>query len=125
MKLKRVGFFRELRHGLPNDPSLCEAVTESKPPYDVSRVVAYLQKGTLFVASPGIVRDVLKEGGPIIGAPHIRSDGVWAWPSDFAYYVTHYQVALPQDFVDHMERNGWQPPSEEVIRLETLEMDEE
>jgi hypothetical protein len=125
MKLKRTGFFREMRHGLQTDPSLVEAAKTAKPFDDVSRVVAYLQNGTLFIASPGIVKDVLNEGGKVIGAPHVRTDGVWTWPSDFAYYVKHYGINVPQDFLEHMERNQWQPRTLQAAELKSLEIEGE
>jgi hypothetical protein len=125
MKLKRIGFFRELRHGLSTGPSLRDSIRNGKQSSDAARIAAYLQKGTVFIACPGVVKDVLKkEGGPVIGSPHIRTDGVWAWPSDLAYYVTHYNVALPREFVEHIEGNGWQPPPAESIQLANLELED-
>jgi len=124
MKLKRLGFFRELRHGLPTGPCLRETIQEGKQQADTARIAAYLQSGKIFIACPGLVRDVLKEGGPFIGSPHIRTDGVWAWPSDLVYYVTHYSVALPREFLEHMERHGWRLPPAEHIPLASLELED-
>lgn len=118
--LKVVGFFRELPHGLANEPSLKNAIRDTAGEHEED-VVRYLESGVVFIASPGIVRDVLNERGPI-GSGTVHTDGVWAWPDDLAYYVSHYHVALPKDFVAHAERNHWKAPeiSRQQLRLLAL-----
>jgi hypothetical protein len=124
MILKRVGFFRELRHGLPSGPSLREAVRASRTTAEIPRIVSYLESGALFIACPGLVRDALEECGQVIGSPHVRTDGVWAWPSDLPYYVRRYRVELPKEFVKHMEENGWQPPSFDRAQLADFRLED-
>ncbi len=41
-------------------------------------------------------------GEPMLGVkPCGRSDGVYSWTNDLAYYVDRYNVGLPADFVSH------------------------
>ena len=62
--------------------------------------------------APTLLHDELNEQRPIIGPLIIHSDGVWQWPADLAYYVDHYHVALPAEFLTHLERQRFQPPAE-------------
>lgn len=117
-KLIHVGFFRELAHGEPTGPSLLEERAATPDP-DEARIVAYLKAGELFVGSPGVVRDVLDGSAGIIGSPEILTDGLFAWPADFAYYVERYHVRPPALFHEHMARSQWRVPSD--IAVEHLE----
>lgn len=116
--LARVGFFRELKSGSPDDPSLKDSVRASGGP-DEPRLVRYLQAGKVLMASPGIVRDVLDPQARIIGSLEIRTDGTYAWRSDLAHYVEEYHVVLPAEFLAHAQANGWNvPTSLDVAHLE-------
>lgn len=118
MKLQHMGFFRELPHGHPDAPSLKE-VLHPEAGYDKEVVAAYLSKAPFIEFAPGLVRDILDSSGPIIGPLGIQTDGVWAWPSDLAYYVDRYNVALPPEFLAHLERQVYRlPTQEEIDRLD-------
>jgi hypothetical protein len=119
MKLKKVGFFRELRHGMLDGPLLRSLISEA-PQENEQRIVSYLKGGVMFIATPAIVEDVL-DPGQLIGSPHILTDGVWAWSGDLPHYVEKYHVCLPSEFVAHMEKNNWAVPSEESLHLDQLE----
>lgn len=101
-----VGFYRELRGGKPHEPSLHEAV-QAAASSDAARVVEYLSAGEVLIATAGVVKDVLDPAHGIIGAPHILTDGTYAWPAIFAHYVQHHHVRVPDDFADHMAARGW------------------
>jgi hypothetical protein len=120
MPLKPVGFFRELRHGDPDGPVLRDAVRDG-PAGDEQQVVAYLKDAPVLVASPGLVDDVLDGSRRRVAALHIRTDGVWMWPSDLPYYVETYHVQVPGEFVRHMRRQAWKPPRLTDAELAGLE----
>ena len=104
-KLRKVGFYKELDHGDSDGDSLKEAINKLCLE-KLESILLYLHSAKLFIASPGLVEDVL-DGGNIIGPLSIYTDGEWSWPSDLAYYVKKYKVGLPNDFVEHMEAVGW------------------
>ena len=108
-RLRPVGFFRELDHGMPGGPSITDS-RSGEAHTDETKIISYLSGGHLLIATPGVVRDVFSPDGPLIGSPHVMTDGDWAWPRDLPYYVQRYHVALPGDFVEHMRRNGWDVP---------------
>ena len=121
MKLKRVGFFRELRHGDESGISLKEAVCKI-PAENEDKIVEYLNNGITFCAASGVVSDVLDESKGIISSLEILTDGVWAWPSDLSYYVKSYHIELDADFIEHIKKKGWIMQNEKDIDLLKLEL---
>jgi hypothetical protein len=107
-QLSRVGFFRELRHGDPEGPSLASCQREHSGPHE-DELVRYLQQAPVLIASPGPVGDVLDPTAGPVGTPSIHSDGVWCWPGDLAHYVRRYHVTLPREFLEHLVARGWEP----------------
>lgn len=121
MKLKRYGFFKELKHGDINGISLKDVIYENAA-LNEKEQVGYLKSGIILIACTGIVRDVLDAANDIIGSPHILTDGVWAWPADLPYYVEKYHVKIPDDFVKYMESSCWTIPNEGDIKITKLEI---
>lgn len=117
-KLIRVGFFREMRHGEPGDPSLADARAEAPAPHQ-DALAAYLAAGHVYIATPGMARDVL-DGKTVIGPPNYLTDGTYVWPGDAAYYVRKYNVRLPAAFVEHAAAGGFTMPA--AIDRATLEL---
>jgi hypothetical protein len=110
MSLRRAGFFRELRHGDPDGPSLWEAALPS-PAADQDDIVRYLDGGDTVAATGVLVDDVLDSSRTAVAPLELATDGAWVWPRDLAYYVRQYNVTLPEDFVSEMRRRAWQPPA--------------
>ncbi|WPB75926.1 hypothetical protein KYC5002_43925 [Archangium violaceum] len=108
-KLRLVGLFREMPHGMPQCPSIREHIAPTAHEFE-SKIVEYLRSGEVMIASPGLVGDVLGDPQVPVAAPHVFTDGEWAWPGDLAYYVGKYHVRLPAEFVMHMQANGWRVP---------------
>lgn len=106
----RIGFFRELRHGDPQGPSLRDAVS-AEPGLDEARVAAYLRAGEAFIMSPGVVTDILDPSAGIIGSGSVLTDGTHAWPDDLAHYVERHHARLPAEFVEYAASQGWRVPS--------------
>jgi hypothetical protein len=116
-KVIRVGFFREMPHGEPTDPSLAEARADAPGPHQHA-IAAYLEAGHLFIATPSPTRDVL-DRRTLIGPPHYLTDGVYVWPGDVAHYVRTYNVRLPTGFIEHVMASGFTvPPVVDVTRLQ-------
>lgn len=121
MKLRKFGFFSELRHG-DDDGISIKTLLNATARENEAEQVRYLENGVVLVACTGLVKDVLNPANGIIGSPHVLTDGVWAWPMDLAYYVKKYHVKLPEDLIQHMKNNGWNPPAETEINLAGLEI---
>jgi len=122
MKLREVGFFRELQHGAKDGPSLLDQISDVPQPSE-TEIVNYLRKGILLVGCTRVVRDVLDESAGIISSPHILTDCVWKWPNDLSYYVERYHARVPESFVQHMQSHDWKVPDESTINLIELDND--
>jgi hypothetical protein len=110
MKLKRIGFFPELSTSPSEATSLKNAVRDTGSA-DESKIVTYLGSGVVFIARPGIERDVLDDEHPIIGSGHLRTDGIWLWPEVLSHYVSTYHVRLRDEFVEHLRAMSWKLPA--------------
>ena len=120
MRLRQAGFFRELEHGEADGPSLRDAVRDSLPPHR-EHIAGYLRSASVIAATGMVVDDVLDPERKNVAELMVLTDGEWVWPSDLVYYFEQYNVALPEDFVDHMRALDWTPPSlsdDELIALE-------
>lgn len=104
--MKRVGFFRELPHGDPREPSLHDAMGLT-PPELAIRLVTYLTAGKVLAAIPTPGVDVLDPTRQGVPAPHLLTDGRWIWPADLAYYVEIYRVEVPEEFLADAQAEGW------------------
>lgn len=109
VKLNRAGFFREMPHGEPSDPSLVATRADAPGPHQ-DAIAAYLEAGHLYIATPAPTPDVL-DRKKLIGPPHYLTDGEYVWPGDAVHYVRMYNVRLPTAFVEHIMANGFTVPS--------------
>lgn len=108
-RLVPVGFFRELKHGRPDGESLREMMRDTGKPGG-ARIAAYLREAPILLHAVGPVTDVFQPKGDYICAPNVRTDGVYAWPEDLAYYFEHYHVDLPAEFLRHIAAAKWKAP---------------
>ena len=121
-KLRSVGFFRELRHGDANGPSLRESICVQRHP-EAASIVAYLREGHVVSTTGMSVHDALDPSKMYIAVLGVATDGSWIWPTDLSYYVGTYNVDLPDEFIDHMQRQNWHVPvftEEQVSEISDL-----
>jgi hypothetical protein len=117
MTLKKAGFFRELRHGDPDGPSLAKTAVED----DRARIVAYLEAAPVLATTGMRVGDVLEPSRSDVAELAVKTDGTWLWPADFSYYVEEHGAAVPRELVEHMRALGWTPPALSDADLRSLE----
>ena len=113
MKLRAIGFFREMSQGKETDPSIYDFVKKGDPSL-VEKICNYLSNGTTLIVSPGITLDILDEAAGVAGTGSSCTDGIWLWPDDLAYYVRKYNIALPDDFINTMKFNNWSNPGIDI-----------
>jgi hypothetical protein len=114
-----VGFFREQYRGESSWPSIHDSVRTSPHP-EAERILAYLEAGIGLTGVGSYARDVLSLEPRYTVSPGLTTDGIWLWRADLRYYVAEYHVALPEEFIANMRRNGWAVPvlsETEVSRL--------
>lgn len=119
LTLSQVGFFRELRHGSANGPSIHDCCSNSAQPNE-QEIIQYLSAAATLVATGSVVGDVLDSTKKAVAPLEIATDGTWVWPRDLAYYMTNYHVVLPSESVEYMRKWFWDPPSlrhEDLVRI--------
>ncbi|SEM20347.1 hypothetical protein [Streptacidiphilus jiangxiensis] len=114
-----VGGFKELEYGRPDAPPILTAVRATAAERE-DDLVRYLRAGTVLVATPSAVPDVLSETGALIGGLHLLTDGQWLWYSDLAHYVGCYHVELDPVFIEHAHGNNWAVPQVGDEHLEAM-----
>ncbi len=120
MKLKRMGFFQELSYASQNDSSIHNMQKASL--VDEDKILQYLQSAALFVASPGVEKDVLSSSKRGIGSVKIFTDGVWAWPASLYYYLENYHIVLPEEFVEYVRNKNYMHIGLQDLVLSDLEL---
>lgn len=124
MNLKRVGFFKEMPHGLDSQLSIMDYINKANK--DVDRISNYLREGIEVIVSPGVVNDIINDNKGIAGTSSLYTDGEWIWPGDLAYYVKEYKLKLPDEFIESMNRNSWKVKlSIDDLELDSLTIDGE
>jgi hypothetical protein len=76
------------------------------PAANERELAAYLRSRACVAVAAGLARDVLGPANGIIGTLAILTDGVYAWPSDLAYYVEKHHLELPSEFVAHVAKRS-------------------
>lgn len=106
-RLKRFGFFDSVSLD-QREIQLKQLIGNPVP--EKAKILAYLQSGEQLMLVAGIARDPINPNHPIIGSPHVLTDGAWAWSADVSYYVEKYDLSLPNEFLERMKKNGWRIP---------------
>ena len=106
MKVKTVGYYKEMPHGAESSDSIYDFINKEDKSR-VDQICRYLESGLEFIVSPGSVDDVIKPENGIAGSSSTFTDGKWFWPGDLSYYVRNYRLKLPDVFTEFMKENGW------------------
>lgn len=101
-----IGLYQEFVDLFDHDlASSCPAMRDyiSDDPIDSKEVIIdfLLNAGTVDLATSANAVDVFT-GDPIPIRDNTRTDGVYSWGEDLAYYVDQYNLRLPEEFVQHI-----------------------
>ena len=107
--MKLVGYFKEQDSSFEDKYVSIHDVANK---FDGSKklkinIVQYLRSGISVSVCPTMVHDVL-ETEHEIGELSTLTDGIYQWPSDYVYYIEKYNLKIPDDFINHMQKNKWQ-----------------
>lgn len=95
MTQTELGFFRELRHGDPEGPSIHDAVVDPLEPEVREAVARYLEQGSVIVATTARADDAIEPVHRDVAGINVLSDGEFVWSEDLAYYVRRYGARVP------------------------------
>lgn len=94
---------------------------QDEPQPEEELIAQYLDRGSVLLFCPGVMKDALDPARVIGGGPNLMTDGTRCWYGDLPYYVRRYHVRMDPDFVAEMRERAWMPPDlghDELIHLE-------
>ena len=109
--------YKELATGAAdrqNLPSLADNVSPEPQDHE-SEIARYLETAPSYSAMGKIVGDVLDPNAKAVLFPGSKTDGLYAWPSELAYYVRKYHLRIPKELREHMASRNWLPPKETEV----------
>jgi hypothetical protein len=80
-------------------PSIEELI--GNPISEKNKILVYMKSCKISSVSPAIVTDVINPKNKI-NELYCMTDGIYGWRSDVIYYVEKYDMALPDEFVQHV-----------------------
>lgn len=122
VQLKPVVRFHEFPFGTANDPSMRDRMSPRPWPQQ-AQVLEYLRSGLILGVTmgadltdpfaPNERANPMIEGRPQGGTTEM-TDGTWLWYAGLIYFVEKYNVCVPEEFVRHAARQGWQVDKERL-----------
>lgn len=99
------GFYKEMDYH-KTSLSIYDFIRE-KGDEEEDKICDYLKEGTIVMQSHAKMKDVINHENGTIGHMCLRTDGIWMWPEELAYYVKTYHLKLDDKFIDTMRANDW------------------
>lgn len=121
MKVKSQGIFKEMLQGSASDPSIFDFI-QSEANEDENKIIDYLENGTVIIACAGVMVDVVNPENGLAGSPEWKTDGIWAWSGELAYYVKQYHLKLNDEFIETMRKNAWTIRRDLEINVDNIEI---
>jgi hypothetical protein len=106
--MKMAKLWKEVVDGRPRlDPDLRRTEDQGM----ISRIMRYLDGGTVVLRAPSLMDDHLDERRkgcvPIV----FMTDGEWVWSEEHRYYLQHHGILPETDFVRQMEGHHYRTPT--------------
>ncbi|HEU5156892.1 MAG TPA: glycohydrolase toxin TNT-related protein [Streptosporangiaceae bacterium] len=80
------------------------------PPGEAEAIADYLTKAPLVLAARSLDNDLLDPARPATVPLTYLTDGTWIWPGGVGYYLRTHGVPPEPELVEHIRRQGFQPP---------------
>ena len=109
--------------GSPSDgqPTLSlKDYVNSEPQDHEEDIARYLESAPSYCGVGTIVGDVLNPTTHVVLFPGKRTDGIYIWQAELAYYVRKYHLRVPLELVSRMASLNWQPHTEQEIDWKRL-----
>ena len=100
MKLKSVGFFKEMDHGIDTEGTIMDYIDKGNKSENVD-IYKYLESGIEIIVVPETCYDVIDREKGISGVSSEYTDGIWIWRGDLATMKNNnWLVSLTVDEID-------------------------
>jgi hypothetical protein len=120
----------------PGKPSLKSLVSSSVPSPHEKEIIEYMRRGIDYSQCPDgrMLYDILRtdarvrindvlaaEGLQDVDSNTLYTDGEWTWAGATIYYIKHYHLPIPADFVAYAKNNNWQTVDESRVDFSKLD----
>ena len=89
-------------------PTLDPALERADESVEIGRILAYLRAGALVLRAPVCFEDWLDPDRPLVVPFGYRTDGVWLWSDELAYYLEQHDVLPEPGLLAHMRNRGYE-----------------
>lgn len=114
MRIQAIGYYKEFSDSDKDAPSIYQVI-QSEESIEEGLILAYLEKGHVYMAVPNVVTDPLHPERIVIGNCSVITDGAWIWSQYLPYLIRTYHVALDPNFVEHIRRRQGKMVEENAI----------
>lgn len=107
---KWFGFWKEYGEGYHFCPSIRTFIDRDKASLsDFDKISNYLKNSTVVMSTGGLsFRDPIT-GKELEGSVSIMTDGEWLWLDKLADQIELYNVVLPLEFLEYIEKRSYIP----------------
>ena len=88
---------------------------------DAEKIARYLDNCPIWIASPGLVNSCIGNMDEIAGTLSIKTNGKWAWQDTMPYYVRHFRISPPLEFLHEIKNGDAAIPLENEINVMSLD----
>ena len=116
------GVWKETGPVFKKCPSIHEFIDEKVTDYrDKDKILEYLEKAQVVATTSRLSFPCVLTKKKFTGSLSYRTDGIWLWPDDLAYYVREHHVRLPVKMLETIRLNSYTPPTVSLETIQTLE----
>lgn len=120
---KWFGFWKEYGQAYEKYPSAIDFVDKHRnSSYDKVRLKQYLESGIVVVTTSRINFPSPFTGKQEPGDISYRTDGTWVWFDNLFDYIGHHDLAIPDEWYEHIKKNNFEIPEIENLDMATLDL---
>ena len=107
---KWFGMWKDQRDGFKNYPDIEDFIQpQTVAKYQHEKLYNYLKNSQILLATSGDYAPDPFTGEIIEMSICHMTDGIWVWINSLPYYIDKYKVAIPEAFLENIERNNFMP----------------
>lgn len=106
--MKYIGFIKEIEKNIRSARKMDDMFVDSYfDEKDRQHVINYLKRGQIFGGAMSYVSD--KIDGEPIGPLQYYTDGMYAWPEYYPFYLSKYNnYDIPAEFLEYLNNNSFE-----------------
>jgi hypothetical protein len=120
---KWFGFWKEYGQAYEKYPSILDFVDKQRnSSYEKARLKQYLENGIVVVTTSRINFPSPFTGKIGEGDISWRTDGTWVWFDDLFEYIDHHDLAIPDEWYEHIKYSNFEIPEVDELDMDKLDL---